>query len=509
MRDRPHVELREIGKSFYGARALRDINLSLERGGIHALVGENGAGKSTLGKIISGAIRPDTGGYLVDGRLVRYSSPRDALADGIAAIQQEIALVPRLTVLQNVLLGLETNIVGVMQTGSMRRRFDELNGQSGFGLPSDAPVGRLRVADQQKVEILRALARNARLIVMDEPTAALSTEEAAKLLDVVRALRTQGKTIIYVSHYLEEVLRLADTVTVLRNGELIRTASANDETPDTLVSAMLGRPMAMAFPPKSPAPTNTPVVCSVHGLSRRGIFEDVSFNIRQGEILGLAGLVGSGRTEVARVIFGADRRDAGRIELAGEPVVLGSPGDGVKHGLALIPESRKDQGLLMRSTVGYNVTLPHLSTVSRAGVIERRKERHSVGALLNSLGVRPAGTDIRVASLSGGNQQKVLFAKWLFQRPKLLIADEPTRGVDVGAKTAIYELIASLAKEGMAVLLISSEQEEILGLAHRVLVMRRGRIAAEIEGAAITEETIVRSALGSDALSETVREKTS
>lgn len=499
----PHVQVRGISKRFGGVEALKDIHLAIKRGSIHGLVGENGAGKSTLGKIISGALRPDEGELVVDNRPVHYASPRDALADGITMIQQEIALVPKRSVLENVYLGIESHRAGVVQDRDIQRRFEELIARSAFDLPAGIPVSDLSVADQKKVEILKAVARNAQLIVMDEPTAALPDNEAAKLIEIVRSLREVGTTIIYVSHFLEEVLSVADTVTVLRNGELIRTAPAKDETPDSLVTAMLGRSMSLTFPPKSFPPPDAPVVFSVRHLSRRGGIEDISFDIHAGEIVGLAGLIGSGRSEVARTIFGADRPDTGVIEMTGQPIKVDSPRDAVRAGIALLPESRKDQGLLMKLLVGHNVSLPHLNTVSHGILVQSRREHRETAELLKYLDVKPPQPAFRVDSLSGGNQQKVLFAKWLFRRPQLLIADEPTHGVDVGAKRAIYKLITTLAEEGMGVLLISSELEEVLGLAHRVLVMRLGKIVTELEDSpdghsSFTEDAVMRAAFATE-----------
>lgn len=498
-----HIQLDGISKRFGGVQALADVCLSIERGRVHGLVGENGAGKSTLGKIISGVIQPDSGQMVVDGRPASFASPREALAAGIAMIQQEISLVPKLSVLENVLLGIESNRAGLLREGDSRQRFDELNTRSGFGLPADRPVWELSVADQKKVEILKAVARNARLIVMDEPTAALADDEAERLLEIVRSLREAGTSIVYVSHFLREVLSMADAVTVLRNGQLIRTAAAADETPDSLVTAMLGREMSLTFPPKAFPPADAPVVFSVRDLSREAVLEGISFDIRVGEIVGLAGLVGSGRSEVARAIFGADRRDTGRLEIDGRAVRINNPTEAVAAGIAMLPESRKAQGLLMRLGIGQNVTLPHLDSVSRGSVVRRRQETRDTTRLLQELDVRPPEPKAQVDSLSGGNQQKVLFAKWLFRRPRLLIADEPTHGVDVGAKLAIYRLITSLAGEGMAVLLISSELEEVLGLAHRVLVLRRGRITAELEDSpdgrsSLTEDAVMRAAFAAE-----------
>lgn len=495
----PHVEICGICKRFGGVQALSNVHLRIERGSIHGLIGENGAGKSTLGKIISGVIRPDEGKLVVDGRVVSYDSPHSALADGVAMIQQEIALVPKLTVLQNVLLGIESSRGGLLQAAETRRRFDELNARSGFDLPGDVPVFRLSVADQKKVEILKALARKARIMVMDEPTAALDGSEIERLLALVRYLRDSGTTVVYVSHFLEEVLNVADNITVLRNGEVVQTGPASGETSESLIVAMLGRSMSLTFPPKAFPQADASVVFSVQGLSRDKVIEDITFDIHAGEIVGLAGLVGSGRSEVARAIFGADRPDRGRLEIDGRPVTITSPHHAVRAGIALLPESRKLQGLLMRLSIGHNVTLPHLSTISSAAVVRRHQEMRDTISLLQRLDIRPPQPGVRIGNLSGGNQQKVLFAKWLFRPPRLLIADEPTHGVDVGAKRAIYQLITALAQQGMAVLLISSELEEVLGLAHRVLVLRRGQIVAELKDAvdgssSLTEDAVMHAA---------------
>lgn len=499
----PYLEIRGISKRFGGAQALADIHVTIQRGTVHALVGENGAGKSTLGKIISGVIQPDSGELVVEGRLVHFGSPREALESGIVMIQQEIALVPKLTILRNVFLGIETHNGGVLDDRATRRRFEELNQRTGFDLPADILVSSLSIAEQKKVEILKAIARNAQLLVMDEPTATLSDDEADKLIEIVRSLRKGGTTIVYVSHYLKEVLSVADEVTVLRNGQFIQNTPAKDESPESLVVAMLGRAMSMTFPPKTLHQDNAPEVLSVEALSRGEIIKDITFNILAGEIVGLAGLVGSGRSEIARAIFGADHKNSGTVKIDGKKVQINNPRDAVAAGIGFLPESRKTQGLLMRLPIGHNVTLPHLNSISRGRVIQDGKEIRQTTRLLQELDVRPPDPRERVDSLSGGNQQKVLFGKWLFQRPRLLIADEPTHGVDVGAKLAIYQLITSLAKEGLAVLLISSELEEVMGLAHRVLVLRQGRIVAEFKDSldghsSLTEDAIMRAAFATE-----------
>ncbi|HUY72133.1 MAG TPA: sugar ABC transporter ATP-binding protein [Gaiellaceae bacterium] len=491
---RPLVEARGIFKRFGGVQALDDVSLEIQAGSIHGLVGENGAGKSTLAKIVGGVYRPDAGELLVDGRHVSFHAPRDALDAGIATIAQEIALVPARTVLENVMLGIESSTAGVLRSRELRRRFDELNRRTGFGLDPLAVVRTLRTAEQQKVEILRAIARDARLLLMDEPTAALTRDETERLLDTVRSLAAGGTAVILVSHYLQEVLTVCETVTSMRNGRLIRTSPSAEETPETLVSAMIGRELSLEFPPKEPPFPDAPVVLEARGLTRGRELQNVSLTIRAGEIVGLAGLVGSGRTEVARAIFGADRLDAGEILFEGRPVSIKGPRQASRLGIAMLPESRKEQGLFMIRPVRENISIVDVRAVSRLGVVDRRAEGRRTRELAHDLDVRTSSQEAMVRTLSGGNQQKVLFAKWLFRRPKLLIADEPTRGVDVGAKRQIHELLLGLARDGMGVLLISSEIEEVLGLAHRVLVMRAGRVVGEFEGDAATDAAVMTAA---------------
>jgi ABC-type sugar transport system ATPase subunit len=488
------VEIRGVSKRFGGVQALSDVNLEITAGSIHALVGENGAGKSTLGKVLAGVHRPDEGEVAVDGRTVAYRSPRDALADGITIITQEPTLVPHRSVQENVFLGVEQGAFGVLDERRTSRRFAELVRSSGIELSGRRLARTLPVADQQKVEILRAIAREARLFVMDEPTSALTADESERLFDLIRSLRDRGATIVYVSHFLPEVLALADTVTVLRDGKVVRTSPTAEETPERLVAAMLGRSLDLTFPDKVAPPADAPVVLTVRGLSRPPAVEDVSFELRAGEIVGLAGLIGSGRTELARAIFGADRATEGTIEIGGRQVRARSPRSAIRNGIVMLPEDRKTQGLLMLRSIVENITLPHLEDVSKAGVVETRTERKRTGELIQRLDVRTRSPRAAVSTLSGGNQQKVLFARWLFHSPRVFIADEPTRGVDVGAKRAIYELITTLAASGIAILLISSEHEELLGLAHRILVMRTGRIVAEFDEATMSEDAVLHAA---------------
>jgi ABC-type sugar transport system ATPase subunit len=503
-----HVELRDISKSFGGTRALEGVSLTIGRGSIHALVGENGAGKSTLGKIIAGVHTPDQGQLLLDGDPVRFHSPRDAISRGVILIAQELAVVPSLSVAQNVFLGVEPRQAGFQNRRELRRRYSELAASVGFELDGDANAGSLRTADQQKVEILRALCRNAQLIVMDEPTAALSRPDVEALHKVIRQLAKNGTTVVLVSHFIGEVLELADEVTILRDGRLVQTVPAAGQTEASLMAAMLGRSLDATFPPKQLAASGARVVLSVRDLVAPGV-RDVSFELRAGEILGLAGLVGAGRSEVARAIYRANRVQGGTVTVSAGTVrtgagggdvetvaVTGSPRTAMRAGVAMIPESRKEQGLLLGRSVLENVSLSNLAAVSRAGVVRPGTERRTVREVLTRVDVRGGGQSVRAAQLSGGNQQKLLFGRSLLRDPRVLIADEPTRGVDVGAKRAIYELLTSLTASGLGVLLISSDVEEILGLAHRVLVMRGGRVAAELTGDAVTEAAILGAAFG-------------
>jgi ribose transport system ATP-binding protein len=488
-----HIELEGISKHFGGVRALDNVTLAIHAGSIHALVGENGAGKSTLAKIVAGVLAQDEGVVRLRGEEVGFRSPREALDRGIAMIAQELAVVPQLSVAQNVFLGAEPRQAGWVRRRTLRNEYEQLAERAGFTLPADRVAGRMRPAEQQQVEILRALSRDAELIVMDEPSAALSGPDMERLHEIIRSLAQSGKTILLVSHFLREVLELADSVTILRDGKLVRTNAAGDESEDSLIQGMLGRPLGAAFPDKPALRADAPVALSVRELRAPGV-SDVSLEVREGEIVGVAGLVGAGRSELARAIFGVDRRSDGAVELGSGAAQSGGPAGSLRDGLAMIPESRKEQGLLYGRSVVENVSLSSLRAYSKAGVVKRKAERAACREILDSWALKTENYGAPVGSLSGGNQQKVLFARMLMCSPRVLIADEPTRGVDVGAKRAIYDLLVALAEKGMGVLLISSEIEEILGLAHRVLVMRRGRLVAELSGEEITESAVLAAA---------------
>jgi ribose transport system ATP-binding protein len=489
----PYLELLDVSKHFGGVQALDSVSLAVRRGSVHALVGENGAGKSTLGKIVAGALIADGGRVLLEGESAAFGSPREALEQRVAAIAQEPNVVPQLSVAENVLLGAEPSRGGFIRSRRLKRRYAELAGAAGFDLPGDITADRLGTAEQQKVEILRALSRDARLIVMDEPTAALDAHETESLHEIVRGLAASGKTIILISHFLKEVLELADAVTVLRDGRIVKTAPTAGESEASLVEAMLGQSLVATFPPKVVPPEDAPVVLSVRDLHGPGVV-GASFELRAGEIVGLAGLVGAGRTELARTIFGAAPLESGDAVLASGKSLARSPRESLDDGVAMIPESRKDEGLVLGRSSIENTTLSRLTRFSALGVVRRRAERKAARAVLERCGVRGASYGAPVNNLSGGNQQKVLLARMLLCEPGVVLADEPTRGVDIGAKRAIYDFLAELAAEGIGILLISSEVEEIIGLAHRVLVMRRGRIVDELAGESITESRILAAA---------------
>lgn len=488
-----HLDIRGLGKSFGATRALDDVSVAVRSGSVHGFVGENGAGKSTLGKIVAGVFPQDQGQLVLRGTPVSFRSPRAALERGIALVAQEVALVPQLTVAQNVFLGAEPQRAGVIDRTRLLEQTERLAQEAGFDLHPNALVGRLSIAEQQQVEILRALGRDAELIVLDEPSAALSAKEVKRLHEIVRTLARRGHTVILVSHFLNEVLELADTVTVLRDGKVVQTNPAASETEASLIAAMLGRAAGRVYPEKQPPAADAPVVLSVRDVRAPGV-RGVSLEVRAGEIVGLAGLVGAGRTELARAIYGAAPCVSETMS-AGQQDLGGTPSASLRAGVAMIPESRKDDGLFLQRPVRENVSLTRLPLLGRLGFVRRGAEKEQVGAALD----RVSGTqriEARAAALSGGNQQKLMFARALLGEPNVLIADEPTRGVDVGAKRDLYRLLAEIAAKGVGVLLISNEIEEILGLSHRVVVMRSGSVTAELTGTDLTEGNILAAAFG-------------
>lgn len=493
--DTARIELREVTKRYAGNVAVEGVSLSLAAGTVHALVGANGAGKSTIGKMIAGAVRADSGEILVNGETLNARSPREALSHGVTLISQELALVPELSVVDNVYLGAEFRRGYVLSTRRARRAFQELVVQSGFDLDPDTKVKDLGIADQQKVEILRAISRRASVIVMDEPTSSLTADESERLHDVIRQLAANGATIVLVSHFLNEVLMLADTVTVVRNGELVSTGPASAETENTLITAMLGHAASADYAERHPVAAGAPTVLEVKNLRRNEALRDISLHIRAGEILGVAGLVGSGRTELARAIFGVDEVDGGTVTIDGVRLAKKpGPRTAIERGVVMLPENRKLEGLVMGESAAANVTLPYLrgrrGPIASMGWMRTRREQRQVAELLGELSIKPADPSAVVATMSGGNQQKVLFAKCLFRPPRVLLLDEPSRGVDVGARKSIHELINRIARQGTAVLLISSDLEEVLALSHRVLVLHRGSVAGEAPSSASMDEVM-------------------
>jgi ABC-type sugar transport system ATPase subunit len=490
------VRLTGVSKSFGAARVLADIDLDFRAGEVHAIVGENGAGKSTLGKIVGGYHAADAGRLEVFGTVVEGWTPRKALARGVAMIHQELQLVPGLTVAENVFLGIEENVHGVLR-GSRALRFRALDDKCGFGLSGNALVADLRIADRQKVEIMRAVARGARVIVTDEPASSLTDDEAERLHEVIAWLKAGGATIIYVTHFLDHVLAAADRVTVLRDGRLVWTEAVSRATKAGMIEAMLGRSADVAFPAIPPAsdPSAAPLL-EVRGVATDTGVNGVSLTIRAGEIVSLLGLIGSGRSEVARAIFGADRLTAGEIRIAGRPYRDPRPHRSVMRGVAMSPEDRRKQGLVMTLAARPNMSLPHLAKVSRRGVLDQKEETRRARTLIAHFGIAPPDVDGAVVLYSGGNQQKTLLAKWMYGDPRIVILDEPSRGVDIGARRRIHEFIVELAGNGAAVLLISSELEEALALSHRGYLMSGGRIVGEVDARSVSVGDVLRRLFG-------------
>ena len=491
------LAVRNVSKRFGATHALKDVSVTFEAGRVHGLVGENGAGKSTLCGVVLGVHAPDSGGLVLEGSPLRLDSPAQGAGHGLVGVAQELSLLPAMGVVDNVVLGSEEHWGPFVKHRANRRRVEALIARHGLEVPLDSRAGSLPVADQQKVEILRALGRRSRLVVLDEPTARLASHEAADLCSTVRELAEQGVAVVYVSHFLNEVLSVADTVTVMRDGRIVRTGPAEAETHGSLVEGMTGRHIGEIFPPKPPAPAgDADVILRVRDLcSAGGEFSDVSFDIRSGEILGLAGLVGAGRSDVAHAIYGASRVASGSVEV-GDRRLSGTVEDALANGVGLIPESRRDQGLMARRPVRDNTTLPHLRRFGGWLGIRTGREQTAAGQACDDVGVRAESMLAPVEALSGGNQQKVLFARAVLGEPRLLIADEPTRGVDVGSKRAIYEALNQMARSGCAVLLVSSELEEVIGTCHRALVMRGGRIVAEYAGADMVDANLLAAAFG-------------
>ncbi|HWH27171.1 MAG TPA: sugar ABC transporter ATP-binding protein [Pseudolysinimonas sp.] len=483
------LEYRSIEKRYGGAVALAGVSLTLEPARIHAFVGENGAGKSTLSKIAAGAEQPDGGEVLINGEAMRFRSPREALDSGVAMVHQEISLVPTLSVFDNIFLGSR----GTQKLPELRARFRRLLDDCGSDLDGHLRVDTLPLADQQMVEIMRAMAYDARIIILDEPTAPLTLLECEHLYATLRRLRDGGTTIVFVSHYLDEVLELADTVSIFKDGKHVRSSPAAAETADTLISGMLGREISSVYPDKRKAGASEPVL--VVDDFAGGVVKGASLEFRPGEIVSVFGLIGSGRSELARLIVGRDRRTRGSLHLEGEERKFRSPADAIKAGVAYLSEDRKDEGLFALRSVRENLTIAALPYLNPFGLIHSKKEKSFTYDIAEQLELRPLDTEKASGDYSGGNQQKIVFGRCLVRTPKVLIADEPTRGVDVGARLAMYQLLDNLARSGVAVIVISSDIDEVRGLGDRILVMRHGQICCELPADA-PEDSIVSAAFG-------------
>jgi ribose transport system ATP-binding protein len=489
------LEMKGISKHFYGVQALSEVDLTVEKGEVHVLVGENGAGKSTLMKILSGAYQRDSGEIFFDGEKLELSSPLAAQEKGISIIYQEFNLIPGLSVAENIYLGREPQKKsGLVDWKKLYNNTQDVLNKLKANINPKILVSQLSVAEQQFVEIAKALSFGSKLIIMDEPSATLTPREIEKLFNVIDNLKADGVSIIYISHHLDELFEIGDSVTVLRDGEFISRDKVNDVDKNYIIKQMVGRELTESFPERKAEPGE--VVLEVNNISRDGILKNISFNLRKGEILGFAGLVGSGRTELVRAIYGADLKDRGEIKLFGNKVEINSPKDSIEMGIGLLPEDRKQQGLVLEQPVKSNVTLARLEELVNKYLINQEKEKEKVNEFVDDLNIKTPSIETLAKSLSGGNQQKVVLAKWLFTDSDILIFDEPTRGIDVGAKFEIYLLMNKLTELGKSIIMISSDMPEIIGMSDRVLVVHQGEITGEFNKEELTQEKIMQSAAG-------------
>jgi ribose transport system ATP-binding protein len=489
------IVVNNVKKSFGGVHALKNIDLKVKKGSIHAVIGENGAGKSTLMKILSGIYLKDSGQIIIDGEEVNFTTPKESQAKGIGIIHQELALSPDLTVAENIFLsdlGFGTSIVDWKQ---LNQQAHQALNMLGFHIDPTARTGNLTVAYQQMVEIAKALAQNISVLILDEPTAVLSSKEIDILFTQLKRLQAKGVTIVYISHRLEELFRLSDTITVIKDGETVTELVTKDCTEDDIILSMVGRQFKSLYPPK--ITPQDEVAFEVKGLSTVDLLKDINLTVKRGEIIGLAGLVGSGRSELARCLFGIDKFNAGEVIKDGQVLKINSPVDTMNYGIGLVPENRKEQGAILSRPIHENMTLSNLKSAcyKRFGIFDNKKEQALALALQKRMSIKLGSLNDPISSLSGGNQQKVVIAKWLNTDCNLLILDEPTRGVDVGAKVEIYHIINFLAKNGYSVIVISSELVEVIGLANRVYVMSEGEITGELSDETLTETNIMRLAL--------------
>jgi len=496
MSSAPLLEMRQISKRFGNTQALDRVTFSAVAGEVHAISGENGAGKSTLMKILSGAVQADSGEVLLDGNPVTIQSPRDARNLGIHTVYQEFSLVGHLSVTENIMMGRlpRSPRTHLIDWAAAHRRAREVLSQLGFAnFDVKQKVSRLSVPHQQMVELAKAIVEEPRILILDEPSAVLSRNDLAQLMDLIRRLRDQGLLVLYISHRLDELFTIADRITVLKDGELVDTLKTAQATEDQLITLMVGRTLDEIYPERTPVEQSE--LLTVRGLTREPTLHDISFSVRRGEIVGMFGLVGSGRSELAHCLFGAERYDSGEILFKGAPFAPKTPRHAVEAGIALLTEDRKKSGLVLTTTIRDNASLAAFPKLSRAGFIDRARQEQSIREKVDELKIQPRDIDRLVNHLSGGNQQKVIFAKWLLVNADLIILDEPTRGIDVATKVEIYQIMHRLTQQGIGFLLISSEMLEILGMSDRILVMRQGRLVGELDRAEATEEKLLALAM--------------
>ncbi|WP_245621232.1 sugar ABC transporter ATP-binding protein [Paraburkholderia ferrariae] len=493
----PFVELRSIAKSFGPVEAIKNVSLTLHRARVHTLLGENGAGKSTLMKILAGVHAPTRGELLLHGRQVTFARPSDAQGAGISIIYQELSLATNLSVGENIFAGHEPRRFGVVDFRSLYRRAQGLLDDLGIDIDASTPVARLSMAQRQLVEIAKGLSRNAELVIMDEPTSSLSDREAEVLFNIVGKLKDRGAAVVYISHRMDEIMRISDDISVMRDGEYICTQDKRATTIGALINLMVGREMSDVYPPRvAPLDTTRQPLLEVRHLTIEGKFHDISFDVRPGEIVGFFGLIGAGRSDVMNALFGVGRPH-GQIVMNGKPLRLRSPESAISAGIAFVTEDRKHEGLVLMHSIAHNVTMASFERKgSRFGILDSRFEERETRDAISRMKIRAAGPHQAVGNLSGGNQQKVVFSKWLSLKPRVLILDEPTRGVDVGAKFEIYRVMRELADAGTAIILVSSELPEALAMSDRLVVMREKRIVKEFETAGLTQETVMSYATG-------------
>lgn len=492
------LQISNVTKTFGTVTALKDMRLTVKRGRVHTLLGENGAGKSTLMKILAGVYQPSSGDIRLDGRPYQPTNPQEAARLGLTIVFQELSLCNNLTVAENILATREPSFAGFINDRALEAKAREIVKELGLPIDISDKVGDLSIAQRQLVEIAKGLSIDARVVVLDEPTSSLSDSEAEILFGIVERLKARGVAVIYISHRMEEIMRLSDDITVIRDGCYITTRQREDATIEELIALMVGRKMDEIYPQReTPAPEESATaMLSVEGLSREDEFENITFEVRPGEILGFFGLVGSGRSEVMNALFGM-KVASGTVRLNGEVVQITSPVAAIERGIGFVTENRKEEGLVLSQSVESNISMAALqSFASKLGFLKKSEERRSANAEVARLSIKTASLETSAGSLSGGNQQKIVLAKWLLTKPKVLILDEPTRGVDVGAKFEIYKIIRQLAAEGTAILLISSELPEVLGMSDRVVVMNEGRMIATASGADLNPETIMTFATG-------------